>query len=137
MELITIKTFDNPINAHLLKVHLQENGIHSIINDEHIISLNPLYNLSMGGIKLKVNIKDLDKANLLISNLQKTNYTDSNGETLACPNCKSTDLFSSFTSVKNTKGIMSMIISFALAIFPFYAKKVYKCKECDHEFNNE
>jgi hypothetical protein len=61
MELITLKTFHNPIDAHLFKTRLESEGILCFLFDENMVSLNPFYNYMMGGIKLKINKLDLER----------------------------------------------------------------------------
>jgi len=53
MELVTFKTFNNPIEAHLCKTKLESEDILYFIFDENMVSLNPFYNYMLGGIKLK------------------------------------------------------------------------------------
>ena len=54
MHLITLKTFDNSIDANMLRCQLELEGIQSYLKDENTITTNPLYNLALGGIKLQV-----------------------------------------------------------------------------------
>lgn len=54
MKRVTIKTFDDAISAHLLRVKLESEDIPCFIRDEHIVTMNPLFNFAVGDIKLKV-----------------------------------------------------------------------------------
>jgi len=47
MKLVTLKTFDNSIEAHLLKVKLESEGIRCFIFDENIVSMNPILTLQL------------------------------------------------------------------------------------------
>ncbi len=134
MELVTVRTFDNSIQAHLLKSKLESEGITCYLFDENIVGLNPLYNITIGGIKLKINKFDMDKASLIIQELDQSELTNDQGESLKCPNCHSEEIYSGFKSMKGIKGILSVIISFLLIVFPIYFKTVKKCKECGYEF---
>ncbi|MGB2153690.1 MAG: putative signal transducing protein [Flavobacteriaceae bacterium] len=134
MELVTVRTFDNSIQAHLLKSKLESEGITCYLFDENIVGLNPLYNITVGGIKLKINKFDMDKASLIIQELDQSELTNDQGESLKCPNCHSEEIYSGFKSMKGIKGILSVIISFLLVVFPIYLKTVKKCKECGYEF---
>ncbi|PTM03401.1 MAG: hypothetical protein DA405_10495 [Bacteroidetes bacterium] len=53
MELVTLKTFDNLVEAHLIKSKLESDDLPCFLFDENIMALNPLYNLTVDGIKLK------------------------------------------------------------------------------------
>jgi hypothetical protein len=134
LELVTIKTFDNAIEAHLTRSILESENIMCFLFDENIVGLNPLYNITVGGIKLKINQSDVDKAILIIEEIEKSALTNDQGEIVKCPGCQSEDFYSGYKSMKGTKGIISAIISFVLAVFPIYYKTVYKCKKCGNEF---
>jgi len=58
MKLITLKTFDYAIDAHLLKSRLEDEEIRCFLIDENINSLIYLYNIATGGIKLQVSSED-------------------------------------------------------------------------------
>ena len=135
MELITLKTFDNSIEAHILKTKLESEDIACFLFDENIVGLNPLFNVTVGGIKLKINQSDLDKAAEIIK--ASDALIDDDGEVMECPNCQSTDIYSGFKSMKGAKGILSAIISFIFMVFPIYYKTVYKCKSCGNEFKDQ
>ena len=134
MELITLKTFDNSIDAHILKARLENEGIDCYLFDENIVSLNPLYNITVGGIKLKINEINLSKAQEIILEIENTPLTNQKEEVIHCPNCQSTNLYLNHRSMKGISGILSAILAFILSIFPIYFKTVYRCKDCNFEF---
>jgi hypothetical protein len=134
LELVTVRTFDNSIQAHLLKSKLESEDITCYLFDENIVGLNPLYNITVGGIKLKIHKADIDRAAVIIQEVDQSALTNDQGETLKCPNCDSEEIYSGFKSMKGIKGILSLITSFLLIVFPIYFKTVKKCKECGYEF---
>lgn len=134
MELITIKTFDNTISAHILMSRLENEGIKCFLFDENIVSIHPLLNVTVGGIKLKVNGSDVDKAKTVLREIDNSPMLDEQDKVICCPTCNSTQLYAGFKSVKSVAGIISAFISFALSIFPIYFKTVYRCKDCGTEF---
>lgn len=136
MGLITIRTFDNSFEAHLLKCKLENEGIPCYIFDENTVSINPLYNITVGGIKLKINQADADKALEIINDVEEAKLTDDNNEVIKCPNCGSEEYYTGFKSMKGIKGFLSIIVSFLLVVFPIYYKTLNKCKSCGHEFNS-
>ncbi len=137
LDLTTLKVFDNSPEAHVYRIKLENEGIKCFLYDEEMITLDPLLNLALGGIKLKINKIDLPRANEVISNIENKPITDENNELVKCPNCNSTDLFSDFKSMKGVKGIISTIITFLFMAYPLYYKSVYKCKECNTEFKRK
>lgn len=134
MGLVTIKTFDNSIEAHMMKAKLESENIMCFLFDENIVGLNPLYNIAVGGIKLKINKSDIKKATEIIEETVKSSLSNDQGEVIKCPNCKSEDIYSGFKSMRGAKGIISTIVSFLFMVFPIYYKTVYKCKKCGYEF---
>ena len=134
MHLITLKTFDNSIDANMLRCQLELEGIQSYLKDENTITTNPLYNIALGGIKLQVVEQDYTKAKAYLAELELTPYTNQKNEIITCPSCKSSNIQTGFPSYKNITGILSLLTAFVFMIFPFYNKKVYKCMQCDKEF---
>lgn len=133
-ELKTVKTFDNAIDVHILKVRLEDEEIECFVFDENMVSVNPMYSYAVGGIKLKVKESDFENANRILREIDNTAYTNDNNEAIKCPHCQSTDLISNFRTLNDAKSIFALIISFICTVIPFYMKSVYKCKSCDYEF---
>lgn len=134
MKLITLQIFDNPIDLHLLKAKLESEGIRCYVFDEHTVALNPLMSQGIGGIKLKIDENDAEKALLILQKTQVEATLDDRGERRTCPKCGSIDLYVNYKSMKGTKGFLSMVVMFAFVVFPFYYKNVFKCKKCNYEF---
>ena len=134
MNLVIVKTFDDGISAHILRSRLESEGIECFIHDENIVTLNPLFNFAVGGVKLKVEESDLEKALVILNEIENTPFTSEDEEVIKCPNCESTELYSDFKSMKNPAGILAAITSFLLTVFPIYYKSVYRCKKCNTEF---
>ena len=118
-----------------MKSKLESENIMCFLLDENIVGLNPLYDVAVGGIKLKIKNSDVGQATEIIEESVKSSITNDQGEVVQCPNCKSEDIYSGFKSMKGTKGILSAIVSFLFMVYPIYYKTVYKCKKCRTEFN--
>lgn len=132
--MITLKTFDTALEAHLLKSRLENNGIPAYIFDEHIVTLNPLYNNLVGGVKLNISELDADRARKLMDEIDsKENYYD-RAPGIACPRCGSPNYFSGFKTIKSTKSAVAFLISLLFIVYPLSFESVKKCKDCDFEF---
>lgn len=134
INLVTFRTFDNPINAHITKTKLESQGIECFLFDEYINTLNPLFNVTVGGIKLKIRSEDTEDAENIIREVEVEKSLDENDRIIECPKCNSQELYSGFKSMKGLKGVLSAIVSFALMVYPVYYKTVYRCKNCGFEF---
>ena len=82
-----IATYDNYMLANMTMGMLTENNIKCQLKDEHIVTIDPLLNPAVGGIKLLVEEKDFDKAVALMKEAESDYLKD-----IACPNCKSHSL---------------------------------------------
>lgn len=134
MKRVTIQIFDDAVSAHLLRVRLESDGIECFIEDEHIVTMNPLFNYAVGGIKLKVHETDVDRAIKIIGDINSKPSVDNDNDLVRCPNCGSTTFYSNFKSMRGIKGFLSAAFSFVFTLFPIYFKSVRKCKNCDQEF---
>jgi len=65
--LITIFTSTYPIDCYILKGRLETEGVSCYIYDENIISVDPFRSVAVGGVKLKVQDADVEKAKSIIS----------------------------------------------------------------------
>ncbi len=128
MELITIKTFDNSIDAHLLRIELENEGIECYIYDEHTVTVFPLYSNAVGGIKVKILKKDLELAKSILLSAIKT---------VICPNCASQNIILNYKSMKGLKGFLSAFTSLFTVSYPLHYKMVNKCRDCNEEFISE
>ena len=58
----TVATFDTIIDAHIAMGRLETVGIACSLMDEHLVQTDMLYSPALGGIKLQVNQKDVERA---------------------------------------------------------------------------
>ncbi len=57
-----VATFWLAHEAHLARTYLASEGIESFVFDEHTVSINHLYANAVGGIKLMVRSRDVERA---------------------------------------------------------------------------
>ncbi len=129
MERVTVKTFDTSVNAHLFRIELENEGIECYIYDEETITMDPLLSNAIGGIKVKINVKDIERTKEFLAKREEENNPP-------CPNCGSKRIMTNFRSFKSTSGIISAITAFLFTIFPPLFKTVNKCLDCNHEFES-
>ena len=78
-----IASYDNFMLANMTMGLLTENEIKCQLKDENIVTMDPLLNAAVGGIKLLVEEKDYDKAVAIIKDAEDAFVKD-----VACPDCK-------------------------------------------------
>ncbi|WP_242926978.1 putative signal transducing protein [Pontibacter vulgaris] len=136
--LITIATFNEPTEAHIVKGRLEAEGIPCFLGDEHIVSAQPFYSVAVGGVKLRVTEGDAEEARALLAHIQGGTgeyILDDNIELAppmqehvpvsTCPNCGSEHV----AEEKYSKTVFSL--SYLLLGFPIpFLNRQYKCYDC-------
>ena len=135
MSLVTVRTFTNPWDAYIVKGRLESEGISVFIANEHHIWVNwPLSN-ALGGVKVKVPTKQLERAEKIIELHMVGGYADFDNEKKikeenVCPNCGLTEYSSHYPIPK----LLLVIITLGIAIiFPIRASK-HKCLQCQQRW---
>ncbi|HEX7585323.1 MAG TPA: DUF2007 domain-containing protein, partial [Prolixibacteraceae bacterium] len=121
-KIVVYETFMDPINANIVKGLLDSYGIECFLSDENIVNLNALYSQAVGGVKLNVFEKDIDRISAILRSENIPSETVLPGEVekskVVCPNCQS-DNVSYGGSVKRKFGYRDILVSFLLMIYPF------------------
>ena len=61
-KIVTLKTYNDLATATVAKSKLKANGIEAFLENENAVGLDPL-----GGVELKIFLRDLERANEIIS----------------------------------------------------------------------
>ena len=135
MGLVTVRTFDTSIEAHIFKTKLESEGIEVFLIDEEMISVNPLYNIAVGGIKLQVDEAELKRALQAVQELENSPSITDDGALVVCPNCGSSSYIQRFVSMKGLNEFLNILFAFLFLIYPLHLKYVKKRKSCGTEFS--
>ena len=87
MQFKQIASYDNFLLANMTLGLLQDNNINCHLKDEHIVTIDPLLNPAVGGIKLLVEENDFEAAQALIKEAEADYLKE-----IPCPYCKSHSL---------------------------------------------
>lgn len=134
MTFVTIKTFDNIMDAHMLKSRLESEGVECFLFDKEMVALNTLYTWAIGGVKLKVLQKDVPKVIEILKDISETPLTNELGEEVVCPNCNSTKINTGHNSASGLKAVFLAFIGFLTSTLPPFFKTRYYCTDCEHVF---
>jgi DNA-directed RNA polymerase subunit RPC12/RpoP len=134
MKFITLKTYDNSVDAHLLKSKLESEGIVCYLKDEFITNAYQQYSYPFGGVKLMVRNIDFDNACSILCLIEDNAFIDKENIDLKCPNCNSTKITSKYKFNNSFKGILSLLSSLLIALVIIKPKSVYKCNNCNSKF---
>src|SRR2546423_7844678 len=128
MEFVLLQTFTNYIDAHIVMGRLEEEGINCWLQDENIVTIDPILTNAVGGIKLMIRKDQLEKA------LQLNQQFDfKNRNRISCPKCHSHNIELIHTNRKAINWI-SAITTFLLGNFALAPEQIYHCFDCNAEF---
>jgi predicted RNA-binding Zn-ribbon protein involved in translation (DUF1610 family) len=126
MEFVQLESFYNYIDAHLLKTHLESEGVECWLQDENTGTISPGYANVFGGIKLLVSAKDYSRARKILREAKSR---------FPCARCNSlnTELVTSLKKPRNWIGVLAAVL------FGNHGRgisKTYHCFDCGHEFHH-
>lgn len=142
---VTIATFNDVTEAHILKGRLEAEGILCFLGDEHIVGAQPFYSVAVGGVKLKVTAQDEEEARAILAKIQGGTseylYTDDlelappmqeHVPVRTCPVCGSDNI----GEEKYNKTVFS--ISYLLLGFPVpFLSRKFICYNCGNHWKGK
>lgn len=139
-KIVVYQTFTDPNEAHIVKGLLDSYEIECFLSDENIVTLNALYSNAVGGVKLNVFEKDVDRIESILKSENSPNEPDVSNDKepgeISCPKCHSTNV-SYGGSLKRKFGIFELFVGILLMIYPFTMRKAFFCFNCNHEFKQK
>jgi ribosomal protein L37AE/L43A len=127
MEFILVKTFANYMEAHIVYGRLEDVGINCWLKDENTVSLNPLWNITVGGIKLMVAENQVAEAKALLQQ-----FDEERRSRFVCPQCGSGSI-ELVSSNRNAGNWIHTILGFLFGYYP-PVEKIWHCFKCKAEF---
>ena len=130
MHYTQIASYDNYFLANMTLGYLQENGLDCHLKDEYIVTIDPLLNPAVGGIKLMVAEADYAKGLLLLKE-SETKYLSE----IPCPKCHNLTLEVEEKTDAPTdfwRKLKNRILYGQTNIF----SKKYRCKNCKSLFQD-
>mgnify|MGYP003539442030 FL=1 len=124
-----IASYDNFFFFNMTLGLLTENEIKCQLKDEHIVTMDPLLNPAVGGIKLLVEEKDYDRALSIIKEAEYNYIKD-----IPCPNCKNLSL-SVEEKINNPTDFWGRLKNQVLFGQPSTYSKKYRCTSCSKSFS--
>lgn len=143
MHLTTLRTFDNYVTAHIVKTKLEGEGIRCVLIDENTVTIQWHIANAIGGIKLKVSIKDVEHANHIlevtekeaIAESQTVGFWDDEDIDQLDPNNRICIHCGSQNTRKDDYNKKPAILSWLLLGFPlFFKSDKWHCFHCGEKF---
>jgi hypothetical protein len=132
MPLVTVNSYRDTINAEIAKAQLEDAGIYAFIFDQHVVGIQWLYSRAIGGVKVKVEGSDLDRATQILREDRSGDLPQSQGPvpdpTESCPSCGSTEIHGS--RVQRNAAAFSLLTSLPLIAW----RRRAICDTCGHSW---
>jgi hypothetical protein len=130
-DIIVFRKFETAIEANIVKAKLDAYGVPCFLTEESLAHLYPGANSLMNSdVRLLLFAEDRDKAELI---LQEKHLEVDDETIIRCPKCKSRNVERDFPKkFWDTLGSALNVMFFGV-FFPH--KKVFRCLDCEHEFN--
>ena len=130
MALVTLRAYRDPLDADLAKARLDSAGIPAFVFDQHLVGIYWLYSRAIGGVKVKVEASDLERATQILDEDLSAELEEELGseaeETELCPACGSDEIFRS--RVQRNAAAISLLTS-----LPFVGwRRAWICSACRH-----
>ena len=128
MDYVTLRSFDNYIEANIVLNMLRHYNINCHLKDENIITIDPLLSPALGGMKLMVHHAHVARAWDLIDNAE-AEYL----KTVSCPVCKEHAL-TTISVTKKHRSKLGALASMLLTGNSVELTKMYRCTACGYDF---
>lgn len=135
-KIITFESYSDPMLAEIIKARLEANEIECYIADGNTIGANPLLNNALGGVKIKIFARDLEKCRHILTEteeLQTEELPDGESEE-TCPYCHSTNVRYGTATTRPTNWL-GAVVSFLFMAYPVIARKAWHCFNCGKDFD--
>ena len=135
-DLVSIRFYDDPLEAHMARCLLENEGIEAFVHDEHIIGLNRMFSYALGGIKLKVPEGSKADALRILEVTEHRPYLDEEEQPIRCPKCGSEELTNGVSRPRTTSGIFHWALALLFSVYPISLDRSMRCDSCGHLFRN-
>jgi hypothetical protein len=126
VQLVTVAAYPDAIAAHLAVARLVGEGIQSSTADEHIVSADWFYTGAVGGVKVQVHPKDLDRAREILRE-RRAPVADLD-ESARCPRCGSDAVGLALFSSR----VAFLVLAVLSIPLPWSVK--HGCRDCGHRW---
>ncbi|MCB0759181.1 MAG: DUF2007 domain-containing protein [Flavobacteriales bacterium] len=133
-DLVPIRFYDDPMEAHLARCLLENEGIEAFVHDEHIIGLNRMFSYALGGIKLKVPEGSKAEAIRILNVTEQRPFLDEEEQPICCPKCGSEELTNGVSRPRTTSGILHWAVALLFSVYPLAMDRSMRCNLCGHLF---
>ncbi|MGZ3777958.1 MAG: putative signal transducing protein [Mucilaginibacter sp.] len=136
--IVTFESYYDPMQAHTTLAWLEDNDIPCFLADDNMLWAKPYFNQLLGGVKIKVFEKDLERCREVLAVQQAPpeqdfyEFTSEENADKLCPYCSSTDVRFGIATEPRFH-LLSLLASIYLFV-PVYFRTAWHCFNCHREF---
>jgi hypothetical protein len=128
-DLITVASYPDAIKAHLARGRLEAEGIPAMVADEHYVSANWMMSNAIGGVKVQVSARMVERAAQVLRELEAGEFelAEDGREDARCPRCGSSAVEA------NTGSWRIALLGLHLFQIPLpFSRVSHRCRHCRH-----
>lgn len=129
MSFISVQSFSNYIDAHIVLGRLKDEGIECWLKNEATTTLIPVWTMAIGGIQLMVKQEQMLKAGNVLQKIAEEKKAAA-----VCPNCFSHNI-EYINTMRKPVNWLSAVITFFLGDLALMPEQRYHCFHCGAEFS--
>lgn len=129
MSFITVQSFNNYIDAHIILGRLKDAGIECWLRNEATTTIIPIWTNATGGIQLMVKKEHFQRAGRLLQRIEEEKKINR-----LCPDCFSHNV-EFINTMRKPVNWLSAIVTFFLGDFAMMPEQRYHCFHCGAEFD--
>ncbi|WP_448699414.1 DUF2007 domain-containing protein [Mucilaginibacter sp. AW1-3] len=135
-QIVTFATYYDPMLAHIIRSRLEDNGIPAFVDDS-MMNVYPIYSNAIGGIKVKIFERDMDKAKAILAEdegLPVDKFIEgTQAAAVVCPYCGSNNVRNSL-SIPDDANWLTRTIATLTEALPFSKDADWHCFNCGRDF---
>jgi hypothetical protein len=136
-KIIVFRYFDSAIDANIVKTKLDAYEIPCFLTEENLSNLYPGVGFSMSAFRVRLHLfsQDAERATKILEADQPIEL-DPDSIT-KCPRCGSQKIERDFAR-NPSQNLLRLLVGLLVGLVSFVffpAKRVYRCQDCEHEFN--
>ena len=128
MTMITIRAFDTPEEAHLVKGQLEAAGIFAVLRNEFTVGVDWGLSNALGGVQVQVSESDVEEAREVLG--ISANPAEENS--VVCPSCGSKR-----TAPLTLSRRIALFSLFMFSIPIPFSRNRFQCLDCHHKWKLE
>lgn len=128
MSFVSIQSFTNYIDAHIVLGRLKDEGIDCWLKNETTTTIIPVWTTAIGGIQLMVNQEQVKKVGDVLQRMAEEKKSN-----CICPKCYSHKV-EFINTMRKPVNWLSAVVTFFLGDLALMPEQCYHCFHCGAEF---